>query len=315
MIKFVQRHMFTNKNQIWIFWAQISRILAGTIFVVVITRSISPELLATWYIFLATFGLITLGEMGLSTVYGRHFVYIRSDYEVGKHSKAEFANFIKRGERIYFLLALVLFFVAITAGSWALYFKKSNLSEAKTITYWVVYSFGGACSILSMFYGAVINGMGDIWRAQKLSIVAVWVNSAILLLLLLFKDTLIIPVCAFLVSQASALLLYRREVYKYPVMKGEGAMGGEINQIPIDSVRSDTLKTVVGIAAYQGLTNGFFLIISRFFPHGDIAAYGLTIQFYGIVTSLSMVWASTAFYEMAANRGKGKDYEGKRKSS
>lgn len=308
MIEFFQRHIFTNKNQLWTFWAQISRMLAGIVFVVLITRSLSTDSLATWYVFIAVFGLVTLGEMGLSTVYARHFVYIRSDCEAGKYSQFQFADFIRRGERYYFLLAAILFLVSITIGTWFLYFKNNSVAEENKIIYWLLYSFGGACSILSLYYAAVINGMGEIWRSQRLSIFSVWINSVLLLLLLFFKDTLLIPVCAYAISQVSAVFLYRGAVVNYPIMETSGIQSMP-DQIPMAGIWADTFKTIVGMIAYQGLTSGFFLIISRYSSPENIASYGLTMQFSGIVTSLSMVWASTAYYEMAANRGRGKNQE------
>lgn len=281
----------------------------GVLFVFLITRSISSELLATWYLFVATFGLVTMGEMGLSTVFSRHIVYIRSDFEAGKYSREQFQDFLARGERTYKFLAAILFVIAAVVGSSVLLHKRSMLSESHLLLFWFAYSLGGACSILSLYYAAIVTGMGEMWRTQKLSIFSVWINAAVLLLFLFFQDTLLIPVAGYTLSQMAMLIMYRGAAFRYSLLSFRAESQQDVVRIPINSVRNDAMKTVVGIAAYQGLTNGFLLILSRFYSNDIVASYGLSMQFCGIATSLSMVWASTAYYDMAANKGKGKDTE------
>ncbi len=309
MIKPKPGNLFQNRNQIWTFYAQLARILSGLAFIGLLARSLSSELLGTWYIFVSLFGVAGLVEMGLAQVIGRHAAYLKADYELGRISSTDFLKFAQVGERFYLFLASLIGLIAFPVGMWWLSLDEIQSGmHAPMAVAWLVYVMGGALAILGSYYAALVNGAGQMWQAQRAAIFAAGMSIAVLLTLLVLPGALLIPATAMLLSQLLLVVLLRRAYQNLSITKAAllSSQSAEINSyVAIQVMVKDAVKMFVIMVSYQLLTNGFVLILSKYFKMEVIASYGLTMQIVGVVLTFSMVWSHSNFFEMAAARQSG----------
>lgn len=304
----IQR-LFRNRNQTWTFYAQLVRILSGIAFIGLMTRALSSDLLGTWYIFVSLFGVASLLEMGLGQVIGRHAAYMKSDYDLGKISSDDFFKFAKVGEQFYLALTLAIGLVAATAGLWWIGNAHAELRLSPTlIAAWLAYVGGGMLAICGAYYAALVNGVGEMWQAQRITIFAAGLNIAVLLTFFIFPAILLIPAAAILVSQLLAVILLRRTLFDLAISKtcyNRDAPTQIDSRRLVCGIAKDSARMVLIMAYYQLLTNGFMLILSKYLGPQQIASYGIAMQFVGVVMSISMVWSHSNFFEMAATRQSG----------
>lgn len=298
--------IFQNKNQRWTFYAQLVRLFTGFGFVALIAKALSSELLGTWYIFVSLFGVASLVEMGLGQIMGRHAAYLIADYRNGNVPAADFEKLAKVGERIYVSLAVGVSLVAFPIGIfWLDLPDRGGHFPMHLIGAWLIYVLGGMLSLLGAYYAALVNGAGQMWKSQRAAIVVSCTSTSVLALSLLWHGYLLVPALALLSSQIVSVTLLRRAVSRLEVMRTARANIAEPTldvSATIKSIFGDAGKMLLGMLSYQMLTNGYLLILTKFLPKYMIGSYGLTLQLVSVVISLSMIWSTSNFYDMAAAR-------------
>lgn len=293
--KFFSR-VFENDNQIWTFYAQLTKLLSGIVFVSVLARSLPSELLALWYIFASVLGLTSLLEMGLSQVIGRHVAYIKADIDMGKVASSDFLHLSGIGERAYAVLWLSVIVISTPIAA-----EKIDSSTKYLFVSLLLYVVGSAFSIVSGYYAAYINGVGEMWRSQKIMVLSTITSVATLSLFAVFPSSLLIPSAAVFLSQLLMVLMLKRAYSRLDVFH---------MKTPIGLQRLDPRKSIIGILkdlalmaisilSYQILTNAFFLLISSNVSRKEFASYGLTNQFIVVIITFSTVWSQSKFFDMA----------------
>lgn len=303
MLKRIFCKLFQNKNQTWTFYAQIAKLLSGFAFIGVLARMLPSDLLGTWYIFVSLFGVTSLVEMGLGQVIGRHAAYLKADYDLGRISSADFLKFAKIGERFYIFLSLLIGILAFVAGFWWLKLKPDWQSPYSLTLAWSVYVLGGMLTILGAYYAALVNGSGEMWKTQRAAICASTLSICVLLTMLFFPRSLLIPSTAMLLSQLLLITLLRHAFQKLDIIKNAVLINHPTilnTTLTIQKIAKDASKMLLIMVYYQLLTNGFVLVLSKYLDIHEIGSYGLTMQLVGVVMSLSMIWSQSSFFEMAA---------------
>lgn len=306
MLTYALKKLFQNKNQIWTFYAQIAKLFSGFVFIVLLARKLPSDLLGTWYIFVSLFGVASLVEMGLSQVIGRHAAYLNADYAAGKVTSADFLKIAKIGERLYLFLAIFIMAVALPIGLWKFGHSNAKMEfSTSLVSAWVVYVLGGGMTLLGAYYSAWVNGVGQMWKTQRTTILSTGLSITILMSLLIFPSNLLVPAAAMFFSQIFLVIMQRKAFYTLDIIK-VALLNTESAQInardEMQNIAKDASKMLMVMVAYQLLTNGFVLILSSYCTKSDIASYGLTMQMITVAISISMIWAQSNFYEMAATR-------------
>jgi len=307
--------LFQNRNQQWTFYAQMARLLSGFAFIVLLARTLPSELLGVWYIFLSIFGVVSLIEMGLGQVIGRHAAYLKADCELGRITGADFMLFSRIGERFYIVLALMVGSIAFFAGIW--WFRgntRVNLDSSLVVA-WLVYVSGGGIAILGAYYAAMMNGTGELWQTQRAAILASILNILVLLFLLIIPGNLLIPATALLFSQLVVVILLRH-AFRNSQLAVRARQDNCVVTLDatgeIRKIARDAAKMLVIMLSFQMLTSGFVLVLSAHLAPDVIGSYGLTMQLVGVVMTFSMIWSQCNFFEMAAKR-QNNDAQGLRK--
>jgi O-antigen/teichoic acid export membrane protein len=293
--------LFENKNQAWTFYAQLTKLLSGFVFVAVLARSLPSSLLALWYVFASVLGLVGLLEMGLGQVIGRHVAYLNTDLSLGKVRGTDVASLAEIGEKVYWILFLLICLAALPV----LLYKVNSYSTGLMFAL-LFYVVGSAFSVVSGYYSAFINGVGEMWKTQRASILSAVLNISVVLSMLFFPATLIIPCIALFLSQ-TVLIVLLRVAYKRLAIFGRELSDTNNDRLAtmfskktkIKAIIKDSGFMAIGFLSYQILTNGYFLVVSSHVPTTTLASFGLSLQFVVVVTTFSMIWSQSKFFEMA----------------
>ena len=118
------RKIFRNNHDTWVAINLTTRVVTRLISMGLIVRYLTVSEVATWYIFAALFGLVSLAEAGLGRVVTRQVsdrfkANIRSNY---KRSDLRFLSTILKS---YSILVFTLCLIALTFGIW--WFENSNV--------------------------------------------------------------------------------------------------------------------------------------------------------------------------------------------
>jgi len=302
VLRAIITNIFQNKNQVWTFYAQLARVFSGIAFIVLMVRMLPADLLGTWYIFLAMFGVVSLAEMGLSQVMGRHAAYLKADYDLKLITSRDFLIFTKMGERFYLVFAVFLFLLVVPSGLWWLSIDNEHLPESLVYA-WVIYVLGGVFTILSSFYSALVNGCGKMWLTQRATIFSSLVSVMVLLFLFVYPENLVVPAMALLASQLTIIFFVRKHLYSFdittPVYFSENVVIDKAKIVR--QIKSDATKMLLIMISFQLLTSGFVLVISKYLTLAEIASYGITMQLVGIIMSFAMIWTRSNFFLMASH--------------
>lgn len=292
----------------WSLYAQLARVISGAAFVLILTRTLSPDLLGIWYLFLSIFGVAMLFEGGLCQVMGRHAAYLAADVESGRLGSERITAFVRSGSRFYWGLSVVISTGAFLVGSWWLKRSVPTFSQTTgTLLAWALYAVHGLIVIPNSFYGATIGGLGQLWRSQRTAVVSAAANALLLTAAFAFPNSLLIPASALLVSQLIAGILHRatlRQLAPRPTLCPP-ATTGALPVNPWRRIAADGGKMLMIMLSAQLLTNILVLVLARHLPLSTIASYGLTTQLAWIVMAFSSVWSQSVFYELANLRQKG----------
>jgi len=303
--KSIFNRLFVNKNQKWTLYAQMSRLIYGFAFIAILAKALPSNLLGYWYLFLSMFGVVTLVEMGLVQVMGRHAAYLKADFESGRKRASDFMNFVKVGERLYVSLVLVVVSLALPIGLWWLNYSQEVEIKFSSLTLaWFIYVLGGGLSILAAYYVALVSGAGKLWITQKITIISIIVNAIVLLSVFLTPPTLLIPAISMMLAQLWLVISARNNLFRLDIaQKGDSSSKLRMRRVKVQLriIGKDTARMFLVMIYYHLLTNGFLLVLSSSLPISEVASYGLMMQLVNIVISISIVWAKSNFYDMASN--------------
>jgi len=300
----LSQQIFSNTNQKWFFLGQIFRLISGFYILLILTRNLRTESLATWYIFTSTFGFASMLELGLGQVVGRHTAYLMADQKEARISLSQIYKFTKDCEKIYIAIALGVGAIAGLSACLTIDFGAGLTGNSdQLLLSWIVYCAGGVATILSGFYGALLSGTGRMWWVQKFTILGSIISLIVTSMIYVVGPTLLIPAAALLISQVTNLLMFRRHLFKY--LQSDDAKNSSSPNLPtpkLNTLFDDTSKTVLGMLAFQMLTSGFLLLLSKHYPKAFVASYGLTLQFTTIVITISSTWLQGNFYAIAETK-------------
>ena len=296
------------KDIFWNYSATFLKIAASVLLLPLILRMLSSEMVGIWSIFMTITAFANLLDFGFSPSFTTNVTYVFSG--VTKLKTKGFENISTKKQPIdygllkgvirsmrwlYLRMALILFLILATVGSYYIYSVLQNYSGDKQEVYiaWIILCLINTYNIYTLYYDSLLQGKGLVKRSKQIVIVGQTVYLVIASTLIMFGFGLI----AIVSAQASSVLLVRwlsyRSFYTVEIKK--------FIQLAIPRSQKEVLKAIYPNALKIGLTSlGAFMVLRSAMVIGslhlslaEIASYGITMQLISVIASLASIYTTT----------------------
>jgi O-antigen/teichoic acid export membrane protein len=296
------------KDIFWNYSATFLKIAASVLLLPLILRMLSSEMVGIWSIFMTITAFANLLDFGFSPSFTTNVTYVFSG--VTKLKTKGFENISTKKQPIdygllkgvirsmrwlYLRMALILFLILATVGSYYIYSVLQNYSGDKQEVYiaWIILCLINTYNIYTLYYDSLLQGKGLVKRSKQIVIVGQTVYLVIASTLIMFGFGLI----AIVSAQASSVLLVRwlsyRSFYTAEIKK--------FIQLAVPRSQKEVLKAIYPNALKIGLTSlGAFMVLRSAMVIGslhlslaEIASYGITMQLISVIASLASIYTTT----------------------
>ena len=309
----------SRKDIIWSYLAQFFSIGAGFITLPLILNRLSAEEVGFNYILLTVSSIASLFDLGFVVQFGRNITYVLSGAkELKENGVAQstsnevdyklLKNVIDTAQFVYKRLSIAVLLILLSFGTAYVYMVTDGFSIVEnSVLIWVLYCVSIYFNLYYKYLDSLLNGAALIQESRKATIYSKSAYIIIAYILLLSGFGLISVVVANLISPFisryySYKKFYTKEVNK--VLSGLKSTKEEITKV-FRSIWATTkmlaLNMVGSFASNQAgmFISGFFLTLS------EIGSYGLMLQFFNIISGLSISVNMALQPEFCKNRVKG----------
>lgn len=296
------------KDIFWNYLASFLRIASSTLLWPLILRTMSSEMVGIWSIFITITAFASLLDFGFNPSFARNVTYIFSGVNSLKTKGYEAVDFdqqivnygllkglISSMRWFYCRISLVVFFLFSTLGT----FYIQRLIRSYTGDHVEIYiAWGLLClinmyNIYTLYYDSLLQGKGLIKRSKQIIIVGQCVYLLIATILILKGFGLI----AIVAAQASSVIIIRTLSYRTfftPLIneKLRNAISHSKRDI-FQAIYPNALK--IGLTMLGGflVTRSAIIIGSFYLTLRQIASYGITMNFIGIIVTLAGIYTAT----------------------
>ena len=295
------------KDVYWNYAATFLQIASQVILLPFILRILPQEKIGILTIFGSIIAVVTLLDFGFNPSFTRNVTYILSGVKtlkatgfqaVEENSEIDYGllkGLISVMRSFYSKIAFVLFAVLATAGTYYIFFLLRTYSGNKTevITAWFILCIVNSYSFYTLYYGALLIGMGKIKRSKQITIIGQAAYLLVSITFILLGFGLVAIASAQIVSVVLGRILIYFAVYTDELK----------NRLKnaLEKERKEIFKAVYPNAVKVGLTGvGAVLVLrsqpiigSMYLPLETIASYGITIQLISVLSGIASVYFVT----------------------
>lgn len=295
------------KDLVWSVLATFFKIGAGVLLFPLILKALPSEAVGIWTIFTSITTIVLLFDFGFNVSFARNISYIFSGVQglkklgfeqVVDANDAEIdasllKNTIRAMHHFYSRMAIALFIVFITLGSYYIYTIAQDYQGDKTDVYisWLVVCIVSCYNLYTQYFESLLNGQGLVKRANQIVLIGNVLYITLASILILFGYGLIAVVSSQALSVVVVRILSYRSFFT-PHIKAKllEASDGDYMQV---------LRAISPNAVKMGLTTLGGFIISRasvfigslYVSLNEMASYGITIQLVVVICSISTIYS------------------------
>ena len=292
------------KDVYWNYAATFLQIGSQALLLPFILRILPQEKIGIWTIFGSIIAVVTLLDFGFNPSFTRNVTYILSGVKtlkatgfqaVEENSEIDYGllkGLISVMRSFYSKIAFVLFAVLATAGTYYIFFLLQTYSgdKSEVITAWFILCLVNSYSFYTMYYGALLIGMGKIKRSKQITIIGQAAYLFVSITFILLGFGLVAIASAQVVSVVLGRILTYFAVYT-------DDLKGRLKNV-FAKERKEIFNAVYPNAVKVGLTGlGAVLALrlqpvigSLYLPLEIIATYGITIQLIGVLSRVAIVY-------------------------
>jgi O-antigen/teichoic acid export membrane protein len=305
------------KDVMWNYVATLLQTGVGVILLPFILKTFPQETVAIWSIFSTIMALISLLDFGFGPSFTRNVSYVVSGvtelkpkgYQIitSENNKIDYTLFkglINSMRWFYSRMAVVLFLLLTTAGSYYIYTVLQTYTGDHREVYiaWVILCSINTYSLYTSYYDALMSGKGLIKQAKQIQVLGQGLYLLVAIVMILMHFNLIAVVSAQALSILLRRILSYRTVYTFEFKK---ALDNAVAK-----ARKDFIKPILPNAVKLGITAiGLFLVTrssiligALYLSLDDIASYGITIQIVAIIAGIAGVYLATYLPQIAQYR-------------
>ena len=295
------------KDVYWNYAATFLQIGSQALLLPFILRILPQEKIGIWTIFGSIIAIVALLDFGFNPSFTRNVTYILSGVKtlkatgfqaVEENSEIDYGllkGLISVMRSFYSRIAFILLAVLATAGTYYIFFLLQTYSEDKSevITAWFILCLVNSYSFYTLYYDALLIGMGKIKRSKQIIIIGQAAYLLVSITFILLGFGLVAIASAQVVSVVLRRILTYLAVYTDDLknrLKNTSAKG-----------KKEIFNAVYPNAVKVGLTGlgGVFVLRSQpiigsiYLPLETIASYGITIQLIGVLSAVAYVYFGT----------------------
>ena len=299
--------VISKKDIVWSYAGQILYSGVNILLLPFILTLLSSSELGLWYTFTAIGSLAMLIDFGFSTTFTRNVAYAWSGRgldEIANSKPAEsdinlsyFSNLVYTSRKIYLSMGLVILLVFILLGTpYIFHVTKNQLNVGEFILPWIIYFIAVFLNIYFSYWTPLLKGTGSVKEYYQVIVITKVVQLSISIVGLVLGYGLLAVAIAYLASLIVMRIL-SDIFYKYfSNTKGLYKITDKFSPSQKDSI--NLLKILWPSVYKQGLISmsnyltdrSSILIISAFFGLLLSANYGITLQIFSIITTVSNVF-------------------------
>jgi O-antigen/teichoic acid export membrane protein len=291
----------------WNYAATFLQIASGVLLWPLILRFLPQETIGIWAIFTSITAIVSLFDFGFSSSFTRNITYVFSGVKILKATGFEadeknteidyglLKGLINVMRFLYSRIAFIMFSLLATAGTYYIYVVLRLYSGNKNeiISSWFILCVVNSYSLYTLYYDALLLGMGLIKRSKQIVIMGQILYLSVSIALIFAGFGLVAITSAQAVSVILRRILAHRSVYKKDLKEHlKNVCAREKKEI---------FKAVYPNAIKVGLTGVGAVLVSRSQPIigslylslETIASYGITIQLIGILAGVAQVYYLT----------------------
>lgn len=308
----------TKKDVIWSYVAQFFNIGSGFITLPLVLHILTADEIGMNYLMMTVSTLVGLLDFGFAPQFARNITYVFAGaHEIKKEGVADtcgnidynlLRNMIGVAKMVYSRLAFFSLVLMLTLGTWYIYRVTDGFTNvSNSLLIWIIYSFSVFFNIYFVYYSSLLTGKGLIMEGKKAMIAQRSVYILLTYILLLLGCGLIgVVVSNFLSPFVGRIISYR---YFYNKEMKESLSNTEYSK----KAQKELFITIWYNAKKLGLVflgsyaiNKFGMFIaSLFLTLEEIASYGLMLQLFSIIVSISCTFNYAAQTEFAAFNAEG----------
>ena len=297
-----------NKDVFWNYGATFFKIASGILLLPLILRIMPTEMIGIWTVFVTITALTTLLDFGFSSSFTRNVTYIFSGVKnlqvqgfetvlAGSHNidYGLLKGVIEAMRWFYLRVAIILFVILATFGTWYLYtllqYYKGDQKEVYVA--WIVLCLINTYNLYSLYYDSLLLGKGRIKRSKQIVIIGYTVYIVIAAALIFAGYGLI----AIVSAQAFSVIIIRwlsyRSFFTHEIKQKLKETGGRHKNEVIKAIYPNALK--IGLTSLGGfmVQKSAIIIGSLYLSLDVIASFGITMQLIAVIAALAGIYTGT----------------------
>jgi len=295
------------KDVYWNYAATFLQIASQALLLPFVLRILPQEKIGIWTIFGSIIAIVTLLDFGFNPSFARNVTYILSGVKTLKatgfqaseeNSEIDYSllkGLISVMRSFYSKIAFILFAVLATVGTYYIFYllKTYSGNRNEVLTAWFILCLVNAYSFYTLYYGALLIGMGKIKRSKQITIIgqAAYLSVSITFILLGFG--LVALASAQVVSVVLGRILIYFAVYTDDLKKRLKNTSAKEKKEIFEAVYPNAVKLgLTGVGAVLVLRSQP-IIGSMYLSLETIASYGITIQLIGVLSGIASVYFGT----------------------
>jgi O-antigen/teichoic acid export membrane protein len=308
----------SNNDIYWGYFGQIFSVSSGLITLPLILKSLSADEIGINYLLLTLGSLVNLFDFGFTAQFSRNIAYVFSGAQVLKKDGVDItesseinyrllSTIISTANSLYKRLAFFVLIFMLSFGTWYIYFiTKGFKTIDNSLSIWVLFSLSSFFNIFYSYYSSLLIGKGLIKESNKALVYSKLFTIVLTFFFLYFGLGLLGVVLSNLIGPfVNRYFSYRyfftkdltRKIKDFDISKNEKSELFEIlwfnaKKIGLVFIGSYTINKLSVFLA------GLYLSLS------DVASYGLMIQLFGLLSTVSGVFFSVSQPRFAGLRTK-----------
>ncbi len=304
------------KDVIWSYLSQIFSVGAGVILLPFIVTKMPTETVGIWNIFQTITIIIFLLDFGFNPSFARSISYIFSGIQQLRKEGVETQDLgdtidysllkgtLQAMRKIYRWIAVAVFGLLATVGSWYIYFilQKYTGNQTDIIIAWGIFIVINSYNFYTFYYDSLLLGKGYVKQLQQITILGQALYLALAIILIYAGLGLTAIVTAQLLSVVVRRILAHRIFFTTTLKELLAQTTGKDEKQIIRTLLPNASKVGL-ITLGDTLTNrSATLIGAGFLSLGTIASYGITMQVIIVICRCSKVYFQSHIPQIAQYR-------------